>query len=290
MGKITTASRLGLVLACCLGHWGCAGKLTAWAAGNLVQDVAQATAKHDDMVLVGRAAPTFLLLMEGLLESNPGNSQLLLGLCEGYVSYGTLVEAEDPQRARALYKRAMDYGRQALAKNKKIGPLLDAPYGEFVGLEQYLKDDQVAQVFWAASSWGAWISLSTDSMAALAQLPKVIYLMEWILERDETFFNGSPHVFLGVYHAALPPMLGGNPEKSRAHFERARQLSQGQVLMVDVQMARFYARQIFDRDLYVQLLEQVVAAPLDQPPELTLQNTAAQAMARKLLNETDDFF
>ena len=290
MGIFAKFGRLAISLLCCAGLLGCTGKLTAWAAGSLVQDVAQATAKHDDMALVGQAAPTFLLLLEGLLESNPGNQKLLLGLAEGYVSYGALVEAEDPQRARNLYRRAMNYGRQALAQNAKIAPLLDAPYPQFETLAKHLRDDQVPLVFWAASSWGAWISLSTDSVAALAQLPKVIYLMEWILERDETFFFGSPHVFLGVYHAALPPMLGGDPKRAFKHFQRAREISQGQVLMVEVQMARFYARQIFDRALYVQLLEQVLAAPADQPPQLTLQNTAAQALARKLLDETDDFF
>ena len=36
------------------------------------------------------------------------------------------------------------------------------------------------------------------SMNAIAELPKVIYLMKWIVQTDETFNNGSAHLFLGV--------------------------------------------------------------------------------------------
>jgi hypothetical protein len=127
-------------------------------------------------------------------------------------------------------------------------------------------------------------------MGALAELPKVILLMEWVLKTDETFQFGSPHLFLGVYHAALPPALGGQPEAARRHFERAIEISQGKSLMPRVLMARYYARQIFDRQLYVALLEQVLALPVDPVPELTLQNVAAQKQARQLLEETDEFF
>ena len=115
--------------------------------------------------------------------------------------------------------------------------------------------------------------------------------MEWVLERDEAYFNGNPHVFLGIYHAALPPTLGGKPDKALAHFKRAEELTGGSSLMVPVQMARFYARRVFDRDLYESLLRRVLEAPGDiGPAELTLQNEVARSMARNLLSKTDEFF
>ena len=93
-----------------------------------------------------------------------------------------------------------------------------------------------------------------------------------------------------MYHAALPQSLGGNPEKALNHFNTALEINRNQSLMVYVQMARFYARQTFDRALYESLLQKVIAQPIDEIPELTLQNATAQKIARKLLAEADAFF
>lgn len=291
MPSVKTAPATGMLLAAVLlALTGCASQLRAYFAGSLVQDVALATAKYDDLDLAMQAAPTYLLLLEGLLEKQPDNPRLLIAATQGYTSYGVLVESEDPEHARKLYQRAKTCGLRALAQNKRIAPLLVAPYSQFSQIHQYLKSGDLEKVFWAASSWGAWISLSPDSMAALADLPKVILLMEWVLEQDDTFYYGSAHVFLGMYHAALPPALGGDPEKSRSHFERALEIGQERVLMTYVQMARYYARQVFDQQLYQSLLEKALTLPVDRIPELTLQNVVARALAEKLLEETDEFF
>ena len=280
-----------LVLTVCLpGFLGCAGRLKTMVADSFVRDIAAATGKHDDVALVSQAVPTFLLLLEGLLEGNPDDPNLLRAAAEFYTSYGVLVELEDRDRARQLYRRAKTYGLRALAQDRNIRPLLHAPYADFVHIREHLEPRDVSLVFWAGSSWGAWIAASTASMEALADLPKVILLMEWVLENDESFHGGSPHVFLGMYHASLPPALGGNPKKAREHFDRALEISQNQDLMVHVQMARYYARQVFDRELYESLLRQVLALPADQVPGLTLQNMAARQMALKLLQETDEIF
>ena len=74
-------------------------------------------------------------------------------------------------------------------------------------------------------------------------------------------------------------MLGGQPQKARFHFERAMELTEEQSAIVFVQMARFYAVQQFDRELYVSLLERALAIPADSAPELTLQNEAAHRQA-----------
>ena len=258
--------------------------------GPLIQDVATATARHDDVALVTQAAPTYLLMLEGLLVDSPDDERLLVAASEAYTSYGTLVEAEDPERALGLYDRARRYARRALAHDQDVAALLDAPYDQFVAITEQLDHGDLATVFWAASSWGAWISVNTESMAALADLPRVIHLMEWVLERDEAYYFAAPHLFLGMYHASVPPVLGGQPEVARAHFERALELTRGEALMVPLQMARFYARQVFDRGLYERLLRQVLDAPDQGPAELALQNRAARQRAALLLEKADEFF
>ena len=267
---------------------GCAAKLQSVLIGSLMEDVATATARHDDPELVATGVPTFLLLLEGLLEANPNDQKLLLSAAEAYTSYATLIESDNLPRARRLYRRAKEYGIRALPPQQ--AQLLQSPYPEFAAAVEKFNDSDLPAVFWTASSWGAWISTNTESMAALAELPKVIALMHWVLARDDTYQNGSPHVFLGVYHSTLPPMLGGKPEQAAHHFDRALAISQGRLLMFYVLKAKFYARQTFDRPLYESLLNKVLASPIDAAPDFTLQNAAAQDQARILLGQTDDFF
>ena len=279
-----------LIAAPVICTWGCVAKLKLAAANSLMKDVEAAIDQHDDLELVTQAIPTYLLVLEGLRQGDPHNPRLLTTLAQAYTSYATLVEIDDPQRAGRLYQRAKTYGLQALAQDKQLAALLEAPYGQFVQIRAQLKPKEVDRVFWAALSWGAWISTHTQSMAALADLPKVILLMEWVVAQDETLFYASPHVFLGVYQAAVPAALGGNPEQSLYHFDRALALTKGQALMVYVQKARFYARQVFDRPLYESLLNQVLILPVDSNPDLILQNMAARKLAKQLLEETDEIF
>ena len=269
---------------------GC-GYVRTMAARGLMEDVSQATLQHEDIDLVSQALPTYLLLLEGLIEGDPENAELLLAATEGYTSYALLVEAGDASRAAALYSRAMQYGRRTLiARRPATGELIDGPFSGFGEITNDLRQADLPYVFWAASAWGAWIGAHLSDMEALADLPRVIHLMRWVLDTDEDFRNGNPHVFLGVYHAALPPALGGDPEQALFHFERALAITADHDLMVRVQMARFYARQIFDRELYVRLLEQVIASPLDTVPELTLQNAIARRLAHRLLADVDVYF
>lgn len=280
----------GWILIFFLGVAGC-GWVQSRVTSGLMQDITTATARHDDVRLVRDAIPPFLLLLDGLIEGSAQDVRLLTSGAEAYTSYASLVEIDEPQRAGMLYARAMDYGRRALlAQRPATRSLIDQPYDDFAQITQHLGKEDVAVVFWAASSWGAWISTHLDSMAAIAQLPRVTYLMEWVLTQDETFLDGAPHVFLGVYHAALPALLGGSPDRARKHFDRALEIGQRQSLIVQVQMARYYARQIFDRELFVALLEEVIRTPADTNPNLRLQNMAAKQQARVLLEQADELF
>ena len=287
--RIATAMLVTMLASMGLMSGGCAHLRTS-LAGSFIADVAAATAKHDDVELVSSAIPIFLLLIDGLLDKDPDNKQLLTKAAEAYTLFGAIVEMDDPIRARRLYRRAKGYGFRALAQNAEVARLLEASYRDFSVLPELLEEDDLNAVFWTASSWGAWISVNLGSIAALADLPRVILLMEWVLEKDEAIFNASPHLFLGIYHAARPQLLGGRPQQALFHFERALELTEEQSATVLVQMARFYAVQAFDRELYVSLLNRALAIPVDIDLELTLQNAAAHRLARRLLAEVNEIF
>jgi len=125
---------------------------------------------------------------------------------------------------------------------------------------------------------------------AMAEIPKVVSLMQRVLELDEGFYYGGPHLFLAVYHLSRPKAYGGDPERAHRHFEKAFELSQERFLMAHVLYAKYYARQTFDRELFLLTLEKVLEAPADSVPELTLLNTLAKQQAKGLLEQVDDYF
>lgn len=284
-----------ILLLLAMGLVGGCGTARSHVVHGLMEDVSQAAMLHDDVELVSQSLPTYLLLLDGLLQSDPGNAGLMRSAAEGYTAYAMLVEPSDPPRAARLFARARQFGLDALISHRpEAAGALFGPFASFADIDDHLRDSDLPYVFWAASSWGAWIGSHTSSMEALADLPRVIHLMQWVVQRDETYRNAGAHVFLGVCHAALPPILGGKPAQALYHFERAQTVTQNRDLMVPVQMARFYARQIFDRELYVELLEGVLAAR-DEPvngmgSDLALQNAIAEQLARQLLEDVDVYF
>ncbi|MEE9511180.1 MAG: TRAP transporter TatT component family protein, partial [Gammaproteobacteria bacterium] len=86
-----------------------------------------------------------------------------------------------------------------------------------------------------------------------------------------------------------PEALGGHPERGRAYFETAIELTEGRDLAVKVEFAKGYARMLYDRELHDQLLNDVLAADVQQPG-FTFFNQLAQQQAVELLATADDYF
>jgi len=264
--------------------------LTTAAISSILEDIATSSSKQSDISIIREGTPAYLMLIDGLIEAHPRNEKLLIAGAKAYSSYAALLSDEDRNTARQLYFRGKQYGLRALSKRRKFKELLPKSVNEFEPcLGDFGKKD-VPALFWTASCWGSWISLSTHSVEALAEVPKVVCIMHRVLDLDESFYYGGPHLFMAVYHASKPKAYGGNPEKARSHFEKAFELGQDKFLMAHVLFAKYYARQTFDKELFVSTLEKVLHSPADSVPELTLLNTVAKQQAKQLLNRTDDYF
>ena len=264
--------------------------MTVAAVGSILEDVAKSSSKQTDIAVIREGTPAYLMLIDGLIEAYPDNEELLLAGVKAYSSYATLFVEEDREKAQLLYSKAKHYGLRALSKREQFKKLLPKPLGQFEACVPDFRERDVPALFWTAGCWGSWISLSTHSVEAMADVPKVVTLMERVLELDEGFYYGGPHLFMGVYHSSRPKAYGGDPERARRHFERALELSQGRFLMAHVLYAKYYARQVFDRALFVSTLEKVMQTPADSVPELTLLNTIAKQQAKDLLEQVDEYF
>lgn len=285
---INALVRPGLILLCLLVMPGCASLISS-TTSKMADDINLAIRNQDDPATVRDGAPAFMLMIDGLIEGDPENENLLLAGSKLYGSYATAF-VEDPARAQRLASKSLAYAKRALCLEL---PAVCQASGEKLNLyEASLASVSRGDlgVFYAyAVAWAGWVQVNASDWNAVADLAKVTASFERCLMIDETYDGGGAHLYLGVLKSLLPPALGGKPEVARAHFERARSLSGGENLMVNVLMARYYARLVYDQELHDTLLHEVQAARTDYPG-YTLINSLAKAEADQLLAESADFF
>ncbi len=244
---------------------------------------------NNDLQLVEDGLPTYLLMVDGLIENWPQSESLLSSGADLYGAYAGLF-VEEPERARKLSNKALDYGlRAACAHDKDYCDLRSLSVPEFESLLDDAGKGDVPVLFSLGGAWAGYIQQNTSDWNAVAELGRVEAIMERIVALDEGYQYGQAHMYLGVLNSILPASLGGKPEQAKAHFEEAVLLSDGKNLMAQVLYAEKYARLVFDRELHDSLLNEVLAADPDVHG-LTLQNTYAQQQAEALLADADDYF
>jgi hypothetical protein len=264
--------------------------LMSAASERVAASLQSAVVNHNDPATVRDGAPAWLLMVDALAADDRDNAALQAQAAQMYASYAGGFAADDPERARRLSDRAREYGRAGICAQRDAAcDLFERPFDAFeAGLAEFSADDTPV-LFAAALGELVWIQAHSDDWNAIADLPRVELLLDRVVALDPAHQHGAPHAYLGVLHSLRPAALGGDPERARAHFERAIELSHGRDLMTKVMYAEYFARLNFDRALHDRLLGEVVAA--DPTAErYTLGNVLAQARARKLLADAGDYF
>lgn len=245
---------------------------------------------QNDVELVRDGAPAFLLMLDAMVEGQPDNVAILLAAADAQMAYATgFVDKSNKTRSKIMYAKAKNYGLQALSKNKRFAQARDGSLEEFEVALQTFKKKDAAALFTTASSWVMWIIASSDSPAALGEMPWVMAMMDRVQELDPSIREGGVDMFYGLYYTVLPLGGGRDLEKAKAHFERSMEIAGTDYLLPRVTFAEFYARYAFDQELFETTLNEVLEAEPDTP-EHTLMNAVAQKRAQALLDKTDDLF
>ncbi len=254
-------------------------------AGNLTT----AMMDQEDPELVREAVPSYLLLIDSFIVSDPDNAAMLDAGGQLYAAYGAAF-VDEPERAKVLTARARDYGERALCSaDKDACELSGLSYDEFVAKIAQVNEKAADELYTYSLTSLAYIRSNSDDFVALADLPKVQYAMEHLLTIGAGGNEADTYLYLGVLSTLRPAALGGKPEEGRAYFEKAIALSADENLSAKVEYARSYARLVYDRELHDRLLNEVMAAPVKQPGK-TLFNVMAQEQAEALLLSADEYF
>ena len=245
--------------------------------------------RQTDLELVCDGAPSYLLMLDSMIASNPDDVSLLLNGTKAYSAYATVMpECGKPHRAAKLSEKARIYGIDLLAETTGVTP--DLSIEELDRLLKTIDGGEVEYLFWGAYGWSTWIKYQQGASAAIIEVPSIVKIMERVIEIDETVYYGGAHIFLGVFHSIKPAAYGGKPELSRHHFEKALTITDHRFLPIQVAYAETYGKMLFDRELYEKLLREVLAFELSSAPDFTLANLVAKKQARRLLEGIDDYF
>ncbi len=244
---------------------------------------------HNDPETVRAGAPAYLLMVDAMIAGDPKNTGLLIAGAQLYSSYTTGFVV-DRERAARLAERGRSYGWRGLCESdKRTCDSWHLPFDEFQAIINGVEEKQVPALFAAGVAWATWVQVNRADWVAVADKARVEAIMLRVTTLDEDYRDGAAYTYLGVLNTIIPAALGGKPEQGRKDFERAIELAQGKDLMTKVLLAQDYARMVFDRELHDRLLIEVIEAD-PNVPGLVLLNTMAQAQAKKLLAESDDYF
>jgi hypothetical protein len=259
------------------------------ATSNFADDLEGAIRGYDEPTTVGGGLPAFLLLLEARLQSRPDDVRLRLTTARLTATHAALFPADDDAQRR-LSRRALEHARAgACGHADRICGLETLNFEEMeVRVDRFVDADR-NPLYVLATTWTGWIDTHSDDFHALADLPRVEMLLEWVAGQDAGHDDGAVWLYLAVLNSQRPPAAGGQPRKAREYFERARAESGGRNLLINVFMADSYARLLFDRDLFVELLEQVLESEIDEP-DYRLVNQIARSRARLLLAQTEAIF
>ena len=270
---------------------GCVQTIAIRSVSGILGDGMEAFYEEPDLQLAREALGSNLKLLEALIKGDPENEELLLMASEGFSAYAlAFVEDDSAERAAQLYRRARDYALRVLESDEAFAQGLHGDVASFKQALSRLGDDDVPAVFWAAFGWGSSINISRTDPEAIADLPRVNAMMEFVALRNRAYYYCGALVYLATMNAVTPVMLGGNPERAKVLFDEALATTQGKFLMIHVYYARSYAMQALDQELFNQLLDTVDRASLEVLPGARLPNAVAKEKARRLRAQGAEYF
>lgn len=267
------------------------GQMVVRGSQTILDSGVDSMNRETDLELARAAIPANLKLIEGMLLEDPQNRELLLFAAQGFYGYSYgFVEIEDRERAQQLYRRCYNYALTAL---ELAGLGLDPETAAADDLEAAtatLGKAAVPALFWSASCLAKWIDLNRDDIASVASLASAATLMQRVLELDDSYYYGGPHIFFGVYYGGRSPMFGGNFELAEEHFRRANEINQHKLLIVDLLQAEFLYRQQLNLTAFHDSLIYILDAPQGLYPEMALVNAISKQRAEYLLELEDEWF
>jgi hypothetical protein len=180
-------------------------------------------------------------------------------------------------------EKALSLANPAFAKTIMDGGDKDSAWT--TALEAATKED-VKALYWYATNLAKW-ALKNGITSLLKYKDRAYAIMQRCKTLDNDFWYGGPSRYLGAYWLKIP--FGKSPEKSKANFEASIK-SAPQYLDTKLLFAENYAVRTDDEALFKKTLQEVLDSADDIDAELVPENKNAKRIAKKMLDDMDDYF
>ena len=257
----------------------------------------QGQSDEDDILLAREASAFYLKLSESVLKETPGNLKLAESVAAGFTQYAYAfvafdaekIESQDAksaqrmrERAARLYWRANQHAMRALEIS--LPGFKQALVKNDPQLLTRLGQDQVGLAYWAAASWGGFISLSKDDPDKVADLPLAVNLAALAWKKNPDFNRGGLTSLMGTFEASRP---GGSIALAEKYFNQAIAQSNGESAGPWVAKAESIALKKQDKEVFAQWLNEALRIA---KTHRNLENEVMRERATWLIEITDDLF
>jgi predicted anti-sigma-YlaC factor YlaD len=257
----------------------------------------QGLSNEDDTQLAREASAFYLKLSESILRETPQNSKLAESVAAGFTQYAYAFVAFDaeklePQDAKAsqkireraarLYLRAHQHAMRALEIS--LPGFKQALERNDLQILSKFEEQHVGLAYWAAASWGGFISLSKDDSDILADLPLAVNLASLAWKKNPNFKRGGLTSLMGTFEASRP---GGSISLAETYFNQAITQSNGESASPWVAKAENIALKKQDSLSFTEYLKTAIEI---SHIHRNLENQVMRERARWLLDMSDDLF
>lgn len=284
----------------------------------------------DDLLTASFNIPSARLAKEGI----PGQAFLVTQVTDGmapnsykmlvtnsllYMTYGLLVEDEDPEYAVVLYGMGKEYGIRALRLNRKVKKYLDQGFRfsqplksieemkkekgdkefdfekDVKRIVDFANEDDIEALFYTGTNMVLSLfvrSMQLGDMSATIDLGDVMALIKRVNELDPEYFFGFGQLLVAGYKAFIPPLFDpeGGVENATAAFDLTSRITDGNLLMVDYFKAKLLAPAKKDPEMFDALVERILTADPKILKGGALLNAIAQEKTMYLKKQRGDLF
>jgi len=271
---------------------------------SFTDNLNQAIISSNDPQTIMQALPAYIILIDGLIEGDPDDKDLLMTSVNLMNSYSSLLGSQSDlveelpeyeinkirNQQKILNAKGLKRAEKAICIYKeKYCNLTSIKFNEFKDRFSNLEEQDIKYLYKMATAWVSWIQVNTDDWNAVAQIAQIKFVMEKIISSNETIDNGNAHVYLGVVNSIIPATLGGKPELGKQHFESAIRISNNTNIMAKALFAQYYARLTFNETLHNKLISEILSEK-NVRHNYGLVNTLAIEKAKSLQRSGPDYF
>jgi hypothetical protein len=285
-------------------------KIAIKTTAQILRQAQPSLQMESDYELARAAIPAALKTVEGFWITAPHNENLVAVLTEGYCQYGTAFVEDDWEvakfakdleaieyhntRASHIFTRCLNYALQDLGPNWQKNL-----FGQPEVVAKLIKEtpaDKRFSLLFAGLALGSLINHNLTRVEMMSYLGTVEQILARVLEIDAKHpqknqqYAAMPYIALGMIYTARGKAMGGEPEKGKAAFEKALELTDKKFLLARTLLAYRVGLATNDEKFFHEQLKIVLETAPSVWPEQRLANEVAQRKARRYLKHEKELF